>query len=40
MDNGFDGPANVAEQLADLLLPAGYASFGKVDLRVVCEEIQ
>src|SRR5262252_1815154 len=40
MDNGFEGPANVAEQLADLLLPAGYAPFGKVDLRVVCEEIQ
>src|ERR1700722_16218156 len=40
MDNGFDGPANVAEQLADLLLPAGYAPFGKVDLRAVCEEIQ
>src|SRR4029078_10100419 len=40
MDNGFEGPANVAEQLADLLLPAGYAPFGKVDLRVVCEKIQ
>src|ERR1700722_13741271 len=40
MDNGFDGPANVAEQLANLLLPAGYAPFGKVDLRVVREEIQ
>src|ERR1700739_1960725 len=40
MDNEFEGPANVAEQLADLLLPAGYAPFGKVDLRVVCEEIQ
>src|ERR1700722_10652344 len=40
MDNGFDGPANVAEQLANLLLPAGYAPFGKVNLRVVCEEIQ
>ena len=40
MDNGFEGPGNVAEQLADLLLPAGYAPFGKVDLRVVCEEIQ
>ena len=40
MDNGFDGTANVAEQLANLLLPAGYALFGKVDLRIVCEEIQ
>jgi hypothetical protein len=40
MDNGFDGRANVAEQLADLLFPASYAPFGKVDLRVVCEEIQ
>ena len=33
-------PPTSPKQLADLLLPAGYAPFGKVDLRIVCEEIQ